>query len=98
LGRDEKEVSALLEIIADAVASLAETRRWPLQMVGDLSLLPEPIADRLRAAEELTSGISGMHINIAVGYGGRHEIVGAVRDLLQEGLTHGVASDDLAGL
>lgn len=98
LRRDENEVSALLEIIADAVASLAETRRWRLQMVGDLKLLPEPIADRLRAAEGLTADISGMHINIAVGYGGRHEIVGAVRDLLQEGLSRGVASDDLADL
>lgn len=98
LRRDENEVSALLEIIADAVTSLAETRRWRLQMVGDLKLLPEPIADRLRAAEGLTADISGMHINIAVGYGGRHEIVGAVRDLLQEGLSRGVASDDLADL
>src|SRR5699024_1684987 len=78
--REEKEVRDLLEIIANAVAELAATRRWRLQMVGDLELLPDEIAERLRAAESLTKDISGMHINIAVGYGGRHEIVGAVRN------------------
>lgn len=96
--REEKEVRDLLGIIANAVSDLAATRRWRLQMVGDLELLPEGIADRLRAAEELTRDISGMHINIAVGYGGRHEIVGAVRNLIREGLSNDVAGPDLAEL
>lgn len=94
--RDEKEVSDLLEIIANAVAKLAATRRWRLQMVGDLELLPEPIAERLREAEKLTAGNAGLHINIAVGYGGRHEIVGAVRNLIREGVAEGVEGEALA--
>lgn len=96
--REEKEVRDLLEIIANAVAELAASRRWRLQMVGDLDLLPDEIAERLRAAESLTKDISGMHINIAVGYGGRHEIVGAVRNLLREGVTNGVDGAALADL
>lgn len=36
LHRDSKEVTDLLRIIASAVAKLATTRRWRLQMVGDL--------------------------------------------------------------
>src|SRR5699024_3040907 len=93
-----KEVSDLLEIIAGAVAKLAATRRWRLQMVGDLELLPAGISDRLQAAEELTADISGMHINIAVGYGGRHESVGAVRNLIREGVASGIPSRDIAEL
>lgn len=98
LHREEKEVADLLEIIASAVGKLAATRRWRLQMVGDLSLLPEEIADRLRAAELLTTDIDGIHINIAVGYGGRHEIVGAVRDLLREGMARGTGAEELIDL
>ncbi len=98
LQRDEDEVRALLEIIANAVADLAASRRWRLQMVGDLALLPEAIAARLRGAEEKTQDISGMHINIAVGYGGRHEIVGAVRNLIREGVASGVECAELADL
>ena len=84
LRRDEREVADLLEIIAATVAKLATTRRWRLQLVGELDLLPAEIADRLRAAEELTSDVAGLHLNIAVGYGGRHEIAGAVRSLIAE--------------
>lgn len=96
LARDQGEVSALLDIIANAVRELANTRRWRLQMVGDLDLLPAPIAGQLRAAEDLTKDIAGLHINIAVGYGGRHEIVGAVRDLIREASESGIQGEELA--
>lgn len=96
--REHNEVKALLEIIATAVADLANSRRWKLQMVGDLELLPDSIAARLKVAEEATKDISGMHINIAVGYGGRHEIVGAVRNLITEGVEQGVPREELASL
>ncbi len=98
LRREESEVSALLEIIATAVENLADAKRWRLQMVGDLSLLPEEISERLRTAEEATEKISGMHINIAVGYGGRHEIVGAVRNLIAEGIDSGIEGKNLADI
>lgn len=98
LHREQQEVHDLLKIISATVEKLAATRRWRLQMVGDLQLLPEEISTRLQAAEELTQDISGMHINIAVGYGGRHEIVGAVRNLVREGLAQGVEADAIADL
>jgi len=98
LHRAQKEVKDLLEIIANAVSDLAHSRRWRLQMVGDLDLLPQSISDRLQDAEKHTADISGMHINIAVGYGGRHEIVGAVRNLIEEGVAQGVEVEDLADL
>ena len=39
LRRDEREVADLLEIIAATVAKLATTRRWRLQLVGELKQL-----------------------------------------------------------
>ena len=50
LSRDPAELSPLLDIIAHAVDELAETGRWRLRLVGAVDLLPEPLAERLRAA------------------------------------------------
>ncbi|MBZ2196596.1 isoprenyl transferase [Occultella gossypii] len=95
LRRDPAEITDLLEIIAATVAKLATTRRWRLRMVGELDLLPEEISDRLRAAEALTADVDGAHVNIAVGYGGRHEIANAVRSLIKEYTEQGRPLEDL---
>ena len=59
---------------------------------------PEPTATALKAAEEATSDLSGMTVNVAVGYGGRREIADAVRALLQEHAGQGTSLDDLAAV
>ena len=55
-----------------------------IRQVGALDLLPGRTRQGLKDAELTTSGIDGMTVNVAVGYGGRREIVDAVRSLLQE--------------
>ncbi len=89
LRREPQEVSDLLHIITGAVEELARTRRWRLRVVGELGLLPTEVADRLKANESATAGVEGMHVNVAVGYGGRHEIANAVRSLLKEQVAAG---------
>ena len=84
LNRPAAELEALLGIIEEAVDSLADQRRWRLHPVGALDLLPAETARRLKEAEEATSDVDGMLVNIAVGYGGRREIADAVRSLLVE--------------
>lgn len=83
LERDPVEVAELLEIIAAAVDMLADSGRR-LRVVGSLDLLPPDVADRLRQAEARTAGGTGVQVNVAIGYGGRHEITDAVRALLRE--------------
>ena len=55
-----------------------------VQAVGDLDLVPAGTAAALRRAHESTAGSGGMHINVAVAYGGRHELRDAVRSLLRQ--------------
>ena len=43
------------------------------------------MAQRLRRDQELTANNTGIKVNIAVGYGGREEIVQAVRRIIREG-------------
>jgi short-chain Z-isoprenyl diphosphate synthase len=96
LAREESELEPLLAIIERAVDALADTGRWRLHPVGALSLLPEATRERLQAASARTSGVDGMFVNIAVGYGGRREIADAVRSLLLEHADRGTTIEELA--
>jgi len=98
LNRPPEELEPLLDIIGDAVDSLAEQRRWRLHPVGSLDLLPAPIAERLKEAAESTRDVDGLLVNIAVGYGGRREIADAVRSLLNEHAGKGTTLEELAGV
>ncbi len=96
LNRPPAELEHLLPIIADAVETLAEQRRWRLHPVGALDLLPASVAERLKVAAESTRDVDGMWVNVAVGYGGRREITDAVRSLLAQALADGTDLADLA--
>ena len=96
LERDPAEVASLLGIIGDTVEALADDGRWKLQIVGALDLLPPEAAERLRAAVRPSRTRGGMHVNVAVGYGGRHEIADAVRAFLQEGVDQGLSLAEVA--
>ncbi len=96
LNRPEAQLAPLLDIIGEAVASLAEAQRWRIHPVGALDLLPASTAEKLKAAEDATRDLDGLLVNIAVGYGGRREIADAVRSLLQEQAAAGRTLEELA--
>ena len=96
LHRDPNELAALIEIITDVVEEIcAPVNRWSVRTVGDLELIGEEPARRLRDAVESTCTDSGFHVNVAVGYGGRQEIANAVRALLNKELANGVSGEEL---
>ena len=96
LSRPEEELGPLIEIIEEAVESLAATGRWRVHPVGALDLLPEATAHRLKLVEDATREVSGLHVNVAIGYGGRREIADAVRSLLQAHAAQGTSIEQLA--
>ena len=50
----------------------------------------------MKAADVQTAGIDGMVVNIAVSYGGRHELRDAVRSLLAEHARNGTSIEEVA--
>lgn len=96
LARDPQELAPLLEIIATAVEQLAHDGRWQLRHVGDAALLPRETAERISAAVERSQGATGLAVNVAVGYGGRHEIAQAVRASLRAGVDAGHSLEEVA--
>ncbi|MDQ2845948.1 MAG: isoprenyl transferase [Actinomycetota bacterium] len=90
LRRSGDEVAVLLGIIPDVADELAAPGKpWRLRVVGSMDVLPTEVATRLAAAETRTADRAGLQVNIAVGYGGRQEIVDAVRSLLTDGVEQG---------
>jgi len=98
LERPETELASLLGIIEGTVTDLAATGRWRVHPVGALDLLPAHTAEVLKEAESATKDNPGLLVNVAVGYGGRREVVDAVRSLLAEHHQKGTSLDDLASL
>ena len=96
LARPEAELQSLQAIIEETVMGLAETGRWRIHPVGALDLLPDRTARLLKQAAESTADIEGILVNVAVGYGGRREVVDAVRSLLTEHAKEGTSVEDIA--
>ena len=87
---------ALIEIITDVVEEIcAPANRWSVRTVGDLELLGDETARRLRVAVDSCPANAPFHVNVAVGYGGRREIVDAVRALLSKQLANGATAEEL---
>ena len=84
LKRSTGELESLYSIIGETVDDLSATGRWSIKVVGSRELLPQALNDRLTAAEQKTQGIGGVAVNVAIGYGGRLEIVDAVKKYLLE--------------
>ncbi|WP_152360288.1 isoprenyl transferase [Microlunatus speluncae] len=91
-----EELRPLLAVIEKMVSDMAATRRWRVHPVGALDLLPAESAQRIKAAARTTDDLSGMMINVAVSYGGRHELRDAVRSLLAEHAQSGTSIEELA--
>ena len=96
--RPEEEVSNLMSLFVEALRrEVAELHRnnVKLRFVGALEQLSEGLRKKIAAAEEKTSGNTGLVLNIAVAYGGRWDIAGAARTLAEKAGAGQIAATDI---
>ncbi len=96
--RSREELDVLFRLIAAKLDELANSekvhsRRVRVRIIGRRSLLPPYLVESARKVEEVTAGYDGLGLNIALGYGGREEIVDAVNRALGEGPRHITEAD-----
>jgi len=87
-GRPRTEVDAILRLGSEFIdRHLGELDRQGvrLQHIGDADRLPRGLQTRVRKAVALTGANDRITLNIAFNYGGRADIVSAVRALMAEG-------------
>jgi short-chain Z-isoprenyl diphosphate synthase len=97
--RDDAEVAALMEIIEEVVLARISgpDPAWQVHIAGLVDMLPARTALALKEAAAATGKHpTGAHVTLCVGYGGRQEIVEAVRALLEERAAAGASLTDIA--
>lgn len=95
-GRPPAELHELFEIIGELAEDLSHFRNWRIQHVGSSEGLPEALRSKLAAAEKRTENNKGLHVNLAIGYGGRREIADAMRSIVKTHENEGGALETLA--
>ena len=97
LRRSAEELGLLMGIIGDVSDELAAAKgKFRLHVMGRMELLPEELRERMVRAEARTSNHDGVHVNVAVGYGGRQEIVDAVQNLVDELASKGIEAAEMS--
>lgn len=87
--RDDTELETLFDLY---VSGLEEISQDPLihdnkvrvQVVGRKELLPDRVRDAIKNSEDATSLYSDFLFTVCLAYGGREEIVDAVKEIAQE--------------
>lgn len=80
---------AVLVDLLDDLPRLARRLDFSLQVIGSPDLLPERLATAVKAAGQ-SAQRGRWHFNLALGYGGRQEIVDACRSLVTDLLDDGI--------
>ena len=85
--RPEMEVRALMALIEQTLhQELAELHesRVRIRLLGRVERLPESLQREIQHAAEHTAGNDGLTLQLAIDYGGRQEIVDAVRAIVRD--------------
>ncbi len=88
-GRPKEEVDGLMQIVEDVIdRELGELNKEGVQLrhVGRLEHVNPSLRDKVLSAVELTKNNTRLKLNIAFNYGGRDEIVCAIRAMLNDGV------------
>ncbi|MEN4042381.1 MAG: isoprenyl transferase [Anaerolineaceae bacterium] len=88
-GRPQDEVSGLMFILADVIdRELTELHQKGvcLRHIGQLERLEPGLRKKVASAIELTQHNDRLVLSVAFNYGGRDEIIHAIRDMVADGL------------
>jgi tritrans,polycis-undecaprenyl-diphosphate synthase [geranylgeranyl-diphosphate specific] len=89
LGRPKGELDDLMDLFDRSLRELATDERVHrhgirVRVLGNRSVLPSRVQEAIGIAEGATAKYSAYQYNVALGYGGRDEIVEAIRALARE--------------
>jgi tritrans,polycis-undecaprenyl-diphosphate synthase [geranylgeranyl-diphosphate specific] len=87
--RSTEEVEGLMDLFDKALRDIAVDERVHknqirVRVIGNREMLPARIREAIDLAEHATEGYSAYRYNVALAYGGRDEILHAIRTLAQE--------------
>lgn len=96
--RPDDEVEALMGLATEAIEQGVQRfheNGVRLRHVGHGRRLPSEMLRKIADAERLTRGNLSIGLNLAFDYGGREEIVNAIRRIVRDGISHDDIDDAL---
>lgn len=94
--RPKDEVDALMGLLRNYMKTCLKTaakNNMCVRVIGEKSRLDEDIRNRIAQLEEATRNNTGLHFQIGINYGGRDEIVRAVREIALKTAKEGLDAD-----
>jgi len=87
--RKEDEVEFLMDLLERTLLTFADderihNNRVKLKVIGDISMIPENVADAVRHAEKCTEKYDNFYLNMAIAYSGRQEIKDAIKSIARK--------------
>ncbi len=96
--RPKDEVDALMKLLRNYMKNAIKTaskNNMCVRILGDKSRLDEDIRESIDELEEATKNNTGLHFQIAINYGGRDEILRAVREIVDEGTPSKLITEEM---
>ena len=96
--RTEEEVKALMMLLQsylDEYSKRADSENIKVKILGDITALSEGMQKSIKNCMERTKNNTGITFNIALNYGGRGEIVRAIKNIAQQAKEGILSIDDI---
>ncbi|MCL4438701.1 MAG: polyprenyl diphosphate synthase [Candidatus Thermoplasmatota archaeon] len=98
--RSKREVDFLFRLINDAFIDLLKDKRVyenniRVKVIGETQTLPQYLRETIEKVESTTKGFRKFRFNIAIGYGGREEIINAIKRLYGDLNAGKISIDDV---
>ncbi len=96
--REKQEVDDLMKLLKDYIGQYIkdnETSNLKIDTIGDISALSEDLQKDLAHLKEISSKKTGLNLHIALNYGGRDEIVRAIKHISNDVKNGDILIDDI---
>jgi len=97
--RSKKEVNYLMKLLVKSLSkkNIQEfhKKKIKLQIIGQKERLPQALQKKIKEAEELTKNNKERILNLAISYGGRPEIIQAVKNIIKNKIPANKVTEDL---
>lgn len=96
--RTKEEVGALMLLLQNYLADFlkrADTENIQIKVLGDIKALSRGLQNSIEKSIEKTKNNTGVQLNIAFNYGGRAEIIRAVKKIAEQVKEHNIQIDEI---
>ncbi len=95
--RPKTEVDTILALLGQYLREAIEEipkKNISLRIIGDQAPLPDELKALIQRADALSTNSTGLHVNVCINYGGRAELVHAVRRIMTSGIEPSAIDED----